>query len=85
MGGTKPGHTTDAVSVAFARDSGAAMSLLQPMYRMFTQPILVPMMTLSQLTCSHFQNFKHYREEALAPGQSAAVDPLPFNGRLNVG
>ena len=24
MGGTKPGHTTDAVSVAFARDAGAA-------------------------------------------------------------
>ena len=86
MGGTKPGHTTDAVSVAFARDSGAANVIIatnvshvytaDPRTNDDAEPI--EMLTLSEL-----QDITG--KEALAPGQSAAVDPVAVQWAIECG
>lgn len=86
MGGTKPGHTTDAVSVAFARDSGAANVIIatnvshvytaDPRTNDDAEPI--EMLTLSEL-----QDITG--KEALAPGQSAAVDPIAVQWAIECG
>ena len=86
MGGTKPGHTTDAVSVAFARDSGAANVIIatnvshvytaDPRTNDDAEPI--DMLTLSEL-----QDITG--KEALAPGQSAAVDPVAVQWAIECG
>ena len=86
MGGTKPGHTTDAVSVAFARDSGAANVIIatnvshvytaDPRTNDDAEPI--DMLTLSEL-----QDITG--KEALAPGQSAAVDPIAVQWAIECG
>ena len=86
MGGTKPGHTTDAVSVAFARDSGAANVIIatnvshvytaDPRTNDDAEPI--EMLTLSELQ-------EITGKEALAPGQSAAVDPIAVQWAIECG
>lgn len=86
MGGTKPGHTTDAVSVAFARDSGAANVIIatnvshvytaDPRTNDDAEPIEV-------LTLSELQDITG--KEALAPGQSAAVDPVAVQWAIECG
>ncbi|MBJ14975.1 MAG: UMP kinase [Euryarchaeota archaeon] len=86
MGGTKPGHTTDAVSVAFARDSGAANVIIatnvshvytaDPRTNDDAEPI--DMLTLSELQ-------EITGKEALDPGQSAAVDPIAVQWAIECG
>ena len=86
MGGTKPGHTTDAVSVAFARDSGAANVIIatnvshvytaDPRTNDDAEPIdMLTLLELQSIT----------GKEALAPGQSAAVDPIAVQWAIECG
>mgnify|MGYP001564219384 FL=1 len=77
MGGTTPGHTTDAVAVALARDCGAPHCVIatnvthvhdsDPRLNDDAKPI--EEMTLSELA-------RITGTEPLAPGESAAVDPV---------
>ena len=53
MGGTKPGHTTDAVSVAFARDAGAAHVIIATNVSHVTQQIPEKTMMLNLLKLLH--------------------------------
>ena len=86
MGGTKPGHTTDAVSVAFARDAGSAHVIIatnvshiytaDPRKNDDAEPI-------ESLTLTELQNITG--KEALGPGQSAAVDPIAVNWAIECG
>ena len=86
MGGTKPGHTTDAVSVAFARDSGAANVIIatnvshvytaDPRTNDDAEPI--DMLTLSEL-----QDITG--KEVLPLVKALLLTLLPFNGRLSAG
>jgi uridylate kinase len=86
MGGTTPGHTTDAVSVAFARDAGAAHVIIatnvshvytaDPRKNDDATPIEV-------LTLSELQEITG--TEPLSPGQSAAVDPIAVNWAMDCG
>ena len=86
MGGTAPGHTTDAVSVAFARDAGAAHVIIatnvshvytaDPRKNDDAKPIDV-------LTLSELQEITG--TEPLGPGQSAAVDPIAVNWAIDCG
>ncbi|MDP6869464.1 MAG: UMP kinase [Candidatus Poseidoniaceae archaeon] len=80
MGGTKPGHTTDAVAVALARDSGASHCVIatnvshvydsDPNKNENAKPFDI--MTLGELS-------KLTGDTALEPGGSAAVDPIAVN------
>ena len=77
MGGTKPGHTTDAVAVSLARDCNASDCIIatnvshiydkDPRNHPEAKPFFE--MTISQLVdiCG---------TERLQPGQSAVVDPI---------
>tara|TARA_B100000927_G_scaffold165886_1_gene133653 strand:- start:856 stop:1584 length:729 start_codon:yes stop_codon:yes gene_type:complete len=77
MGGTTPGHTTDAVAVSLARDCNACDCIIatnvdhiydkDPRYHNDAEPFFE--MTISQLAelCG---------SERLEPGQSAVVDPI---------
>lgn len=86
MGGTKPGHTTDAVSVAFARDAGAAHVIIatnvshvysaDPRKSDDAEPI-------ETLTLHELQQITG--KEALGPGESAAVDPIAVNWAIDCG
>ena len=86
MGGTKPGHTTDAVSVAFARDAGAAHVIIatnvshvysaDPRKNDDAEPI-------ETLTLTELQ--KITGKNALGPGESAAVDPIADNWAIDCG
>ena len=86
MGGTNPGHTTDAVSVAFARDAGAAHVIIatnvshvytaDPRTNADAEP-------LDTLTLKQLQEITG--TEALGPGQSAAVDPIAVNWAIECG
>ena len=86
MGGTKPGHTTDAVSVAFARDAGAAHVIIatnvshvysaDPRKNDDAEPI-------ETLTLTELQ--KITGKKALGPGESAAVDPIAVNWAIDCG
>ena len=77
MGGTTPGHTTDAVSVALARDCGASHCVIatnvshvhdsDPRENPEAKPI--EELTLAELA-------KITGTEPLGPGGSAAVDPV---------
>ena len=77
MGGTAPGHTTDAVAVALARDCGAPHCVIatnvthvhdsDPRTNSDAKPI--EEMTLSELAIIT-------GTEPLGPGESAAVDPV---------
>jgi uridylate kinase len=77
MGGTTPGHTTDAVAVALARDCGAPHCVIatnvthvhdsDPRLNSNAKPI--EEMTLAELA-------KITGTEPLGPGESAAVDPV---------
>tara|TARA_B100000767_G_C19776633_1_gene542953 strand:- start:2615 stop:3343 length:729 start_codon:yes stop_codon:yes gene_type:complete len=77
MGGTTPGHTTDAVAVALARDSGAPHCVIATNVTHVhdsdprTNPEAKPFedMTLAELA-------KITGTEPLGPGESAAVDPV---------
>ena len=77
MGGTKPGHTTDAVSVAFARDSGSAHVIIATnVSHVYTadprkdeSATAIEEMTLDELSAIT-------GTESLKPGQSAAVDTI---------
>jgi uridylate kinase len=77
MGGTKPGHTTDAVSVAFARDAGSAHVIIATnVSHVYTadprkdqSATAIEEMTLNDLSAIT-------GTESLKPGQSAAVDPI---------
>ena len=86
MGGTKPGHTTDAVSVAFARDAGSAHVIIatnvshvytaDPRTNDDAEP-------LDTLTLEELQDITG--KDALQPGQSAAVDPIAVNWAIEFG
>ena len=86
MGGTTPGHTTDAVAVAFARDSGAAYCVIatnvshvydsDPKQNPDAKPI-------DELT--HSDLMKITGEGPLEPGQSAAVDPVATKWAMSSG
>ena len=77
MGGTTPGHTTDAVAVSLARDCGASHCVIatnvshihdsDPKTNPDAQPI--DELTLEELA-------KITGTEPLSPGESAAVDPV---------
>ncbi len=77
MGGTTPGHTTDAVAVALARDCGAPHCVIatnvthvhdsDPRTNSEAKPI--EDLTLAELA-------KITGTEPLGPGESAAVDPI---------
>ena len=77
MGGTTPGHTTDAVAVSLARDCGASHCVIatnvshihdsDPKTNPDAQPI--DELTLEELS-------KITGTEPLSPGESAAVDPV---------
>ena len=77
MGGTTPGHTTDAVAVSLARDCGAAHCVIatnvshihdsDPRENPNAKPI-------EELTLSELAEITG--TEPLAPGDSAAVDPV---------
>ena len=77
MGGTTPGHTTDAVAVALARDSSASHCVIatnvshvhdsDPRSNPEAKPIEeITLAELAEITGT----------EALGPGESAAVDPI---------
>ena len=77
MGGTKPGHTTDAVAVSLARDCNASDCIIatnvshiydsDPRNHPDAKPFIE--MTISQL-------IEICGTERLQPGQSAVVDPI---------
>ena len=77
MGGTTPGHTTDAVAVSLARDCGAPHCVIatnvshihdsDPKTNPDAQPI-------DELTLAELANITG--TEPLSPGESAAVDPI---------
>ncbi len=77
MGGTTPGHTTDAVAVALARDCGAPHCVIATNVSHIhdcdprTNPDAKPIeeRTLSELAAIT-------GTDALKPGESAAVDPI---------
>ena len=84
MGGTTPGHTTDAVAVAFARDAGAAHCVIATnvshVYdcdpRQNEDAKAFEEMTLPQLSAIT-------GTEPLGPGESAAVDPVAVNWAID--
>lgn len=86
MGGTTPGHTTDAVAVALARDSGAPHCVIatnvshvhdsDPRTNEDAKPI--EEMTLAELA-------EITGLEALGPGESAAVDPVAVKWAIDSG
>lgn len=86
MGGTSPGHTTDAVAVALARDSGAPHCVIatnvshvhdsDPRNNENAKPI--EEMTLAELA-------EITGLEALGPGESAAVDPVAVKWAIDAG
>ncbi len=86
MGGTTPGHTTDAVAVALARDSGAPHCVIatnvshvhdsDPRTNESAKPI--EEMTLAELA-------EITGLEALGPGESAAVDPVAVKWAIDSG
>ena len=86
MGGTTPGHTTDAVSVALARDAGAAHVIIATNVSHVytadprTNPDAEP---LEVLSLSELQEITG--REAMGPGQSAAVDPIAVNLAIECG
>ena len=86
MGGTKPGHTTDAVSVAFARDSGASNVIIATnVSHVYTADPRTDKEAkpFDTLTLKELQNITG--KEALGPGQSAAVDPIAVNWAIECG
>ena len=86
MGGTTPGHTTDAVAVGLARDSGAPHCVIatnvthvhdsDPRVNPDANPI--EEMTLSELS-------KITGLDPLGPGESAAVDPVAVKWAMDSG
>ncbi len=78
MGGTTPGHTTDAVAVAFARDAGARTCIIATnvshVYdkdpREFDDAQSLTKLTIDQL--AEITGIG----EPLAPGASAVIDPV---------
>ncbi len=86
MGGTKPGHTTDAVSVALARDCGSSYCVIATNVGHIhdSDPKLNPdAKPIEELTLSELS--KITGEEALSPGQSAAVDPIAVQRAMDAG
>lgn len=86
MGGTTPGHTTDAVAVALARDSGSAHLVIatnvshvydsDPRTNEDAKPFeSMTMAELAEITGT----------EALEPGASAAVDPIAVKWAMEAG
>ena len=77
MGGTTPGHTTDAVSVALARDCGASHCVIATNVSHVhtsdprTNPDAEP---IEELTLTELAEITG--TEPLGPGASAAVDPV---------
>ena len=77
MGGTTPGHTTDAVAVSLARDCGAPHCIIATNVSHIhdsdprTNPEALP---IEELTISELAEITG--TEALGPGESAAVDPI---------
>ena len=86
MGGTKPGHTTDAVSVAFARDAGSAHVIIATnVSHVYTADPRTDddAKPLDTLTLEELQNITG--KDALQPGQSAAVDTNAVNCEIESG
>lgn len=86
MGGTTPGHTTDAVSVALARDCGAPHCVIATNVSHVhdsdprTNPDAKP---LEEITLSELAQITG--DEPLKPGQSAAVDPVAVSWAIDAG
>ena len=77
MGGTTPGHTTDAVAVSLARDCGAPHCIIATNVSHIhdsdprENPEALP---IEELTLSELAEITG--TQALNPGESAAVDPI---------
>ena len=84
MGGTTPGHTTDAVAVSLARDCGAPHCIIATNVSHIhdsdprTNPKALP---IEELTLSELAEITG--TEALGPGESAAVDPIAVKWAMN--
>lgn len=86
MGGTTPGHTTDAVAVALARDCGAPHCVIATNVSHIhdsdprTNPEAKP---IEELTLTELAEITG--TEALSPGESAAVDPIAVKWAMDAG
>lgn len=86
MGGTNPGHTTDAVAVALARDCGAPHCVIATNVSHIhdsdprTNPEAKP---IEELTLTELAEITG--TEALSPGESAAVDPIAVKWAMDSG
>jgi len=86
MGGTTPGHTTDAVAVALARDCGAPHCVIATNVSHIhdsdprTNPEAKP---IEELTLTELAEITG--TEALRPGESAAVDPIAVKWAMDAG
>jgi uridylate kinase len=77
MGGTTPGHTTDAVAVAFARDAGAGHCIIATnVSHVFDKDPREHEDAESCSSMSYDQLAAITGLEALAPGASAVIDPI---------
>jgi len=77
MGGTTPGHTTDAVAVAFARDAGAGHCIIATnVSHVFDKDPREHEDAQSFSSMSFDQLAAITGTEALAPGESAVIDPI---------
>lgn len=77
MGGTTPGHTTDAVAVSLARDCGAPHCIIATNVSHIhdSDPRKNPeALPIEELTLSELAEITG--TQALNPGESAAVDPI---------
>ena len=77
MGGTTPGHTTDAVAVSLARDCGAPHCIIATNVSHIhdSDPRANPeALPIEELTLSELAEITG--TQALNPGESAAVDPI---------
>jgi len=86
MGGTSPGHTTDAVAVALARDSGASYCVIATnvSHVYDSDPRKNPdAKAIEEMT--HSELLQITGEGPLQPGESAAVDPIAVKWAISSG
>ncbi len=85
MGGTTPGHTTDAVAVAFARDAGAGHCIIATnVSHVFDKDPREheDAQSFSSMTFDQLADITGIGEP-LAPGQSAVIDPIAVGWAKN--
>jgi len=85
MGGTTPGHTTDAVAVAFARDAGAGHCIIATnVSHVFDKDPREheDAQSFSSMTFDQLADITGIGKP-LAPGQSAVIDPIAVGWAKN--